>query len=64
MLLTGCPVVVMFEATSYAVTVMSHIKQAVYMELVNCRQLISVMSECRSVAQHNLRVPLKNEKHP
>lgn len=56
--------VAMFEATSYAVIVMSHIKQAVYMELVNCGKLISVMSECRSVAQHNLRLPLKNEKHP
>lgn len=33
--LTGRPVVAMFEATSYAAIVMSHMKQAVYMELAN-----------------------------
>lgn len=36
-LLTGRPVVAVFEATSYAVIVMSHMKQAVYMELTNCK---------------------------
>lgn len=36
-LLTGRPAVAMFEATSYAMIVMSHMKQAVYMELANCK---------------------------